>query len=403
MQKKLLALAVAGVLAAPAVAMAQSAVTISGIFKVGIDNFKIDSVASPANRIFTPRSNATGGFNTSETRITDNSSRIIFGITEDIGGGMAGIAQIDMRFQPDTGQLTAAGNTWVGLRGNSWGTVTLGRHDLHYGKQPDDIASKAGALMASSVSLMDTTYYGGAIAGTTRTNNVLRYDSPNWSGFAFTAAYSANPTAIESDLASPVRKGNAYNFNPSYTASNFGVGWSYWKQKADAGGVVPAGAASATGVSAANVSSINILSSDQTSNVFYGYYTMAGFKVGLAINKSKTETVLGAKTADRTNWTVPVSWTAGPHNVYAHYTKARKDKAADSLGISDTDAKMWAVAYVYDLSKRTSVGLTYAKIDNNTNAAYNYFTNSGSNGSTGSTLNPGEDATLIALTVRHAF
>jgi predicted porin len=64
---------------------------------------------------------------------------------------------------------------------------------------------------------------------------------------------------------------------------------------------------------------------------------------------------------------------------------------------------MWAVAYVYDLSKRTSVGLTYAKLDNNTNAAYNFFTNTGTLGSTGSTLNPGEDATLIAITVRHAF
>src|SRR5712664_3100392 len=225
MQKKLLALAVAGVLAAPAVAMAQSAVTISGIFKVGIDNYKIDT-AGPAR----------AGLNTSENRITDNSSRIIFGITEDIGGGMAAIAQIDMRFTPDLGALAATGNTWVGLRGASWGTVTMGRHDLHYGKQPDDIASKAGALMASAVGVMDYTFNGQAIAGGTRTNNVLRYDSPNWSGFAFTAAYSTNPTATEGDLNSSTRKGNAYTFNPSYVASNFGVGWSYWNQKADGAG-----------------------------------------------------------------------------------------------------------------------------------------------------------------------
>jgi len=277
----------------------------------------------------------------------------------------------------------------------------LGRHDLHYGKQPDDIASKAGALQASATSLMDYVWYGSAIAGATRTNNVVRYDSPNWSGFAFTAAYSANPTTIEADLASPVRKGNAYNFNPSYTASNFGVGWSYWKQKADAGGVTPT-SATVTLTTAA----LPILSADQTSNVFYGYYTVAGFKVGLAVSKSKTETIgVGAvasvKTADRTNWTVPVSWSAGPHNVYAHYTKAGKDKAADSLGIGDTDAKMLAIAYVYDLSKRTSVGLTYAKLDNNTNAAYNFHNISA--GGANNVVNPGEDPRLVALTVRHAF
>jgi predicted porin len=375
MQKKLLALAVAGVLAAPAVAMAQSAVTISGIFKVGIDNYKISNTTTP------PRP---AGANLSETRITDNSSRIIFGITEDIGGGMAAIAQLDMRFQPDTGQLAATGNTWVGLRGSSWGTVTLGRHDLHYGKQPDDIATKAGALMASAVGVMDYTYNGVAIAGATRTNNVLRYDSPNWSGFAFTAAYSANPTGAEADLNSTVRKGNAWNFNPSYVASNFGVGWSYWNQKAD-------GAGAAT---------------DQKSNVFYGYYTVSGFKVGAAVNKSKVQSDAGVMFADRTNWTIPVSWTSGPHNIYAHYTKAGKDKAA---AISDgTDAKLYALAYVYDLSKRTSVGLTYAKLDNGSRAAYNFFTNgsvtaTGGFGSVGSGLNPGEKATLMALTVRHAF
>src|SRR4030088_3377155 len=70
MQKKLLALAVAGALAAPAVAMAQSAVTISGIFKVGIDNYKIDSPSTVAPTGGT----AHAGTNTSENRVTDNSS-----------------------------------------------------------------------------------------------------------------------------------------------------------------------------------------------------------------------------------------------------------------------------------------------------------------------------------------
>jgi predicted porin len=367
MQKKLLALAVAGVLAAPAVAMAQSAVTISGVFKTSLDNYSISSPSA-----------ARAGLNTSETRITDNSSRLIFGITEDIGGGMAGIAQVDMRLNTDTGALAASGNTWVGIRGNSWGTVTLGRHDLHYGKQPDDIAVKAGALQAASVSLMDFVANGStAIAGATRTNNVLRYDSPNWSGFAFTAAYSTNPTGQEADLTSGVRKGNAWNFNPTYTANNFGVGWSYWNQKADAGGAL----------------------SDQKSNVFYGYWTGGGFKVGAAINQSKVENgTTGAVQFDRRAWTIPVSWTSGSHNIYAHYTKAGKDKVVGD----GSDARMVALAYVYDLSKRTSVGLTYAQISNNANAAYNFFTNS-TFGGAGNTPNAGEDPRLLALTLRHAF
>ena len=34
---------------------------------------------------------------------------------------------------------------------------------------------------------------------------------------------------------------------------------------------------------------------------------------------------------------------------------------------------MWAVAYAYDFSRRTSVGLTYAKINNDEAAFYNLW------------------------------
>jgi predicted porin len=404
MQKKLLALAVAGVLAAPVAAMAQSSVTISGVFKVGIDQYKIGNPST-----------ARAGLHTNEMRVTDNSSRIIFGISEDMGGGTYGIAQLDMRPQLDAGTTNglSSGNSWVGIRGTSWGTVTLGRHDLHYGKQPDDLASKAGALMATAVSLMDFTYNGQAIANATRTNNVIRYDSPNWSGFAFTAAYSTNPTSSnagalsatfntastaagqEADLQNGGRQGNAYTINPSYTAGNFAVGYSYWKSKTDLAITADTGAgASPNGT-------------NQTSSVIYGYWKGGGFKVGAAMNKSKTEGVTwtaaaGETTApstDRTNWTIPVSWTSGAHNIYAHYTRAGKDK----VGGDNTDAKMYAVAYAYDLSKRTSVGVTYAKIDNNTASRYNFFTNTGGLGSVTSAVNAGEDPQLIQFTIRHGF
>ena len=48
MQKKLLAVAVAGVLAAPGVAFAQSSVTISGNFKVSLENIKLQQFNNSA-------------------------------------------------------------------------------------------------------------------------------------------------------------------------------------------------------------------------------------------------------------------------------------------------------------------------------------------------------------------
>ncbi len=360
MNKKLLAVAVATVLAAPATALAQ--VTISGVFKVGIDQFKLNNSARAGNK--------------NEMRITDNSSRVIFTVTEDLGGGLAAIGQWDVRAPMDSAaSMSNSGNTWVGLRSNSWGSMTLGRHDLHYGKQPDDIASKAGALMAAAVSLMDYAGGGGtAIAVTSRTANVVRWDSPSWGGFTMTAAYSTSVGATEGDLGGTV-KGNAYNFNPAFTASNWQLGASLWNSKGEGVG------------------------GEQDGMVVYGFMRFGGFKVGAALNSSTITSAAGADTSDRTAWTIPISYTTGAHNFYAHYTKADDD----DIMAGATDAKMFAVAYVYDLSKRTSVGVTYAKLDNSAQANYSFFTNTGSLGSTGSAQLAGEDATLIAFTVRHAF
>ncbi len=70
---------------------------------------------------------------------------------------------------------------------------------------------------------------------------------------------------------------------------------------------------------------------------------------------------------------------------------------------ANTDAKMFAVAYVYDLSKRTSAGVTYAKIANAANARYNFFTGGGALGSPDSIPAGGEDPQLLQFTIRHAF
>src|ERR1039457_6766800 len=249
MNKKLMAVAIAGALAVPGLAFAQaSSVTISGVLKTGVDNLNIGSANAARN-----------GKNTSEWRLTDNSSRIIFGMVEDLGNGLSGIGQVDVRLSPDIAAntyatsptnvggttMSAGGNTWVGLRSKTIGQLTFGRNDLHYGLfELNDMAAKAGALMATTVSLFD--YIGAtAIAGGTRTNNVMKYDSPNWNGLVLTAAWSANPTGVETDLVAgnaagtqTTRKGQAWNGMVKYNASNWGAGYSYWNQKSD-GGTTP--------------------------------------------------------------------------------------------------------------------------------------------------------------------
>jgi hypothetical protein len=89
----------------------------------------------------------------------------------------------------------------------------------------------------------------------------------------------------------------------------------------------------------------------------------------------------------------------GSHTFYVEYTKARDDKATPFAD----GARMVAVAYSYDLSKRTSVGLTYARITNDVGAFYNLYSSTGALGSASAAVAPGEDPRIWSFALRHAF
>src|SRR5690349_10647315 len=132
MNKRLLAVAVAGALAAPAAAFAQSSVTISGLFKGGFEGSKLGN---------------SGKANNSQSGVVDDSSRLIFNVVEDLGGGLQAIGQYDLRLKLDDNQAPnvlggsnlAQGNDHVGLRSKAWGRIFVGRQDLHYFNRESDL------------------------------------------------------------------------------------------------------------------------------------------------------------------------------------------------------------------------------------------------------------------------
>ncbi|MCX7960265.1 MAG: porin [Burkholderiales bacterium] len=370
MKKKLLAVAVAGAFAVPGVALAQSSVTISGFFKGGFESLRYGQSAKANN---------------SQSGVVDDSSRIIFNVREDLGGGLAAIGQIDMRFKLDDPSGSPAqnpvnisqGNTHVGLVSKDWGRIFIGRQDLHYHNRESNLTVR-GSLRADSVSIL--AFAGGgatAIAGATRTQNVVHYTTPNWGGFTAILAYSSNPTAVEADIGSGVRRGRAWNFNPNMAGSNWQVGYSYWSAKNDA-----------------------FAANDQRGDRLYGSYRWGGLHVGLAWDKSKLKNAAGVTTSNRNAWSLPVEYTWGNHGIYAHYSRARDDKATAARD----GARMWALSYAYNFSKRTSVALTYASIRNDVGAVYNLFTSAtlGLGGGAGA-IAAGEDPRTWGVTVRHAF
>jgi predicted porin len=406
MNKKLIAVAVAGLFAAPTAALAQSSVTISGLLKGGFESLKLSN--SPGTR-----------GNQSQTGVVDDASRIVFNVVEDLGGGLQAIGQLDIRVKPDdaggvnsaaglaggaynTGNIVS-GNSHFGIRSKDWGRIFFGRQDLHYFNTESNIADK-GSLRSSNVSLLS--YIGGqAIANASRTQNVIHYTTPNWSGFTMIVAYSSNPFNQESDIGTAAvpntgRRGSAWNLNPNFAAANWQVGYSYWHAKPDMGPSL-LGAGSVTGLTAAGTASF-VAPFDQRSDRLYGSYVFPmGLKIGLAWDKSRLISTTGAGDLARRNaWSLPVSYNWGNHTVHVNYTKARDDQVT----AGDQAATMWALAYSYDLSKRTSAALTYARINNHSLGTYNFFTSTslGLGGSAGA-IQAGEDPRMWGFTLRHAF
>jgi predicted porin len=182
MQKKLIALAVAGLAAAPA--FAQSNVTIYGRADYGMVGRTgtadgLDRLGVDVNGKSEFASGVQAG------------SRLGFKGAEDLGNGLKAIFEIEYGLRMDEGSTSSTtwGNrhSYVGLTGN-FGTVVGGRLDgVRYniwGKY-DPFANGTVGNMTQLTAQVD------------RADNAIAYISPSWNGLTLTLAYSSNINGTE--------------------------------------------------------------------------------------------------------------------------------------------------------------------------------------------------------------
>ena len=180
MKRHLVALAMAGVLAAPLAANAQTAnVTLYG--RLNIDYELVNG-------------RQTDGSNPNVSRLSANSSRLGVRGIESLGGGLNAIFQIESDVRGDTNNANgfASRETFVGLQG-AWGTFKMGNFLMPY----DDIHPIFGNVPTYTTSILSTAslwgqgpvnkQQGGFDA---RLGNSVRYDSPVWAGFNFSTQLS---------------------------------------------------------------------------------------------------------------------------------------------------------------------------------------------------------------------
>jgi predicted porin len=382
MQKKLIAAAIAGLVAVPA--LAQTNVTISGNFRAGWESYKLtDCTAGQSCR--------------SESRVSDQSSGLRFNVVEDLGGGLKAWGQLDYRGAVDLGGLANSGNSGVGFMGDNWGKFTFGRWDVHYNEITGALqATRAGSLQTLVGHGIISQMNGTMIANGTRTPNLMMWDSPNWNGFTGRVAYSTGFEGNEGSGKAAAGTGNpgggrAWTGALRYNNGPWVGGLSYWNAN---------GESRVTGVA----------KNDQRSTrAWLGYTFGMGLKVGFAWDSTKRDTGLNggaSATMKRSGWMIPVTYSFGPHAVYGAYSRVGKHSgSAVAAGTGgDYKANQWMIGYDYAFSKRTTAGVFYTRVNNNTLGGYDMFNGAGLAALSGATHTAAnEGSRQIYIGMNHNF
>jgi len=383
MQKKLIALAIAGLVSTAA--FAQSNVTIYGVVDASVDATDNGDTAA-------------GVSGTRTGKISSNSSRIGFKGTEDLGDGVKAVFQIETGIDADgTGSDTgnSSRNTYVGLATDSWGQVLLGRYDTPY-----KTATRSWDLFADHLADNRNLMGVGLLGFDIRAANTMRYDSANFNGLKLAAAMIMG---AESATLDSQDKGRAWSLSGSY---DFTSAWTavvaYQKNDFGATGTGTVAAPAATPAFLAAVGPIPIAANDSEKAWKLGL----GYKEGpIRANfvYEKTDLDIASGSSDRKAWTLGGGYTFGANEIKLAYTKADEFDGASSTG-----AKQWAIGIDHLLSKRTKLYAEYVKLSNEDSAAYG-LTGAGSTGSvavarTGDLAGgAGADPSAFQFGVKHSF
>ncbi|WP_288023040.1 porin [Thauera sp.] len=340
MQKKLIALAVAGLVSAPA--FAQSNVTIYGV----ADAYMAFG-SHGANDLSAVNSGGLSG------------SRLGFRGAEDLGNGLKAVFTFEQGYNVDDG-TGLGGNSrqsFVGLSGG-FGTVTFGRQYAPGFDHIVDAFGNSGILSPQAILSAGT---GSSIDASSdaRWSNSIAYNG-SFSGLKVRAIYSMDD-ATTSELGTDVNDDDKIGLGLDYSNGPL------------------------------RVAAVYQLLQDSTEDQ-KEWSIGASYNFGvltLAANYQDAKSIGNNKGRDSDIWqigvVVPVS-AAG--NVHVGYGQADVDQA-------DAKAKSYSIAYTHALSKRTTVYTGFNRTDNDNGLAYGVV-----GAPTGVT---GKDSDVFAVGMRHTF
>lgn len=365
MKKSLLALAVLGAFAGAA--SAQSSVTVYGIVDLGFDHTDNGATAGSVNGI------KSGG---------QSASRIGFKGTEDLGGGLNALFQLEATIAADTGSTfsTPANATsgvnngyangaggfnriaTVGLQSAAFGTVNLGRQTSVI-KDAYDVVDPFGD--GGTIAPISTVFFNGALNGDYgRISNSVKYATPSFGGFKASAAYGFGETAGDTGA-----------------NSNYGVGVGYANGPLNVQFAIH-------NQDRSTVANPAVQQSENKLAFIGATYNFGVVKLHGAYADTKIENSVATTEVKYRNYLVGVSVPLGAAgNLFASYT------VNDNRTTNNADAQKAAIMYTYDLSKRTNLYTGYSRTSNDNGSRIGLDT----------TAPVGESASAFNVGIRHKF
>jgi predicted porin len=316
--------------------------------------------------------------------VFNNASRLGVRGEEDLGGGLAAIYQYE--FGVDVTEGTSGLNSnrpkWVGLKGSSWGSVTLGTQwtpyynvigigDVFNSSKVFSSVSQIGNVNPSAPVL--NTYLGNTFG--LRMDNSLIYTTPNWSGFSGQVMLVMNGECPPTDPQTPgeLRYGTGCGTTRSQGATNLvpanlSDGIDMWNISASYkngpwffGATYMALEGDDYNVSATNPDLPPAWNGDQWGLAFG--YNSGPFAVSIAYEDGDMNTVYVGTSQ---NIYVTGQYTFGNNVIRASYGFLSPDDDTlflrDNVGIftiEQGDLNNYALGYQYNFSKRSRIWIEY--------------------------------------------
>jgi predicted porin len=407
MQKKLLGLAVASVLAAPGLALAQSSVEVYGMVNMSFNRFKFEPATGPS---------------VTKLDVANHASNYGLRGRESLGGGLTAWFQIEQNAPLERSNnvaiTPASRNSAVGIQGGfgnvfigqwttpwadldalwgvgtagGWGPVTsiIGRRETT-GTAPNANCVNGhlsgGQTFGSAV--CDAVEAAGGVghAFWRRVSQSVFYQSPVFGGAQVKVAYQTNEGKA-------TQGATVTAIDPSLWSAS--IAWTGMGGRARVGFAID------------RHEEFSSVGEVDTGWAVKGGYNLGVVNLGAAYERTEyampgAGMVYSGQDCKSTQWGLAASVPVGAGSIKASYAKAKAMESA-CVGANVGSAKTYNIGYEHRFSKRTSTAVGFAKVDNEDRAGFTW-TGVPPNEGGASSFGPGNngDVSTIFVNVTHRF